>query len=149
MYCSMLNQYAHCTYAARHLTCSVNVKIKKINYQMFNSFNWMYVRCWMVNMLIGHECPLLARAVYLVCVQKKKGNEFGEIGRSEAAWPQLCLRLNSDDAILMQNAVYWFGRVLRLAMFWAAQYFPKYAHKLELAGLYNKMLISFFSLDTY
>ena len=40
----------------------------------------------------------------------------------------------------MQNAVHWFGQVLHLAMFWAAQYFPKYAHKLELAGLYNKML---------
>jgi len=70
----------------------------------------------------------------------QKRSEFGEIGHSEAAWPELCLRLNSDNAILMQNAVHWFGQVLRLAMFWAAQYFPKYAHKLELAGLYNKML---------
>ena len=31
------------------------------------------------------ECPLLARAVCLVCVQKKEVSEFGEIGRSEAA----------------------------------------------------------------
>jgi len=41
----------------------------------------------------------------------------------------------------MQNAVHWFSQVLHLAMFWAAQYFPKYAHKLELARLYNKMLM--------
>ena len=42
----------------------------------------------------------------------------------------------------MQNAVHWFGQVLCLALFWAARYFPKYAHKLKLAGLYNKMSIA-------
>jgi len=57
-----------------------------------------------------------------------------QTGCSEAAWLELCLRLNSDDAILIQNAVHWFGQVLHLAMFWAAQYFPKYAHKLEWLG---------------
>ena len=42
---------------------------------------------------------------FTLCVcAKKGGSEFGEIGCSKAAWSELCLRLNSDDAILMQNA---------------------------------------------
>ena len=92
----------------------------------------------MLNMLIGcmHARVLTVGKGSLSCVCAKKG-EFGEIGRSEAAWPELCLKFNSDDAILMQNAVHWFGQVLHLAMFWAAQHFFKYAHKLELAGLYT------------
>jgi len=59
------------------------------------------------------ECPCS-----LPCMCKKRA-ELGEIGHSETGGPELCLRLNSDDAILMQNAVHWFGQVLYLHMFWA------------------------------
>ena len=86
-------QYAHCMCAARRLTCSVYVhhknKQKKATRCPIVASECMYdAECSIclldVCML---ECPLMACAVCLVCVcvcvQKKKGSEFGEIGRSE------------------------------------------------------------------
>ena len=86
--CVLLNvQYAHCMCIAQRLTYSVYVhhtkKITRCPVALNECMQAVECSVCLLNVRML-ECPLLARAVCLVCVQKKEVS-LGEIRRSEAA----------------------------------------------------------------